>query len=970
MGLHKALFPVLSKLDPLARSRQRGGRFWGFLTYFLAGLILLAQASCSAEEIAGFDLDISSITFTIQGESQLRVGKDTKLTAVLDTGGVSIGSLRVLWSSADPGLALVNNAGTALGGETSLVSGIDAGLTQIAARLVAPDMSDTSPPMTHPLEVFRPILAFTGPPADIQHGEAFPTPIRVAVQDPDSNTVVQASDLVTLNITDSAGQIDPEGLFIWEDTSGETPVTKTEPTVTVGASRGVAVFPDLAISPFGSFHLLATVESVEALSPSFDVVPTLSAAISANPNVVQAGEGSARIRVTVMDGNNDPVSGVPVSFAIIGGQAGSSLFQATPATDGSGEATIRLSSTVVGVKTVEADIEGAVPVRVDVDVTPGPVSGERSTVSANPVRIELDDATTVTVTARDAYDNPIPGATVTFSSPENTDTTLTTNAAGDAVGMLSFSFSGLHEIRPVIDGTPVEQAALVFVAAGPVSGDSSLIVANPPSIVAGAGTASVTVTALDSLGSPVPDATVLLLVTGADNTLVQPPTTTSAAGQATGTLSSTKAELKTVSAQVDGTDVVQTVAVVVTPAAVSAQQSSLAASSAATPAAEAVTLTATARDEFGNLISGATVEFFATGSGNTVTPLAVTDVNGKATGSFSSTRAEPKTVSVRIDGVDIDQAAPVEVTPGPASASQSSVGASPGLVAMTEQTTITVTARDAFDNLITGANVQFLATGSGNTLSGSTLSDGAGQATGTLSSTVSETKTVSARIDGTDVTQTASVIVTGAVSAALSTVEVDLTEITATAGSETVSITVTARDDNGNVLSGLAVVLSSTGTGNTLTQPLGPTDAAGRAIGTLSATIAELKTISATIDGTPATQTADVTVKAGDVSQTQSAVTMKPPSINAAGGAVTTSKITVFAEDQFGNRIEGAFVKIVTLPNSCVSSCGSLDQTQGFTNGVGMFIATYSSGNYTGLFEFKVFADAKEIRVVTVTVTP
>jgi hypothetical protein len=943
----------------------------GSLRQVLAGTVLLAQASCSADEIAGFDLDVSSITFTIEGESQLRVGKDTKLTAVLDTGGVTIGSLRVLWSSANPGLALVNSSGTALGRDTSLVSGIDAGLTEIAARLVAPDMSDTSPPIAHPLEVFQPLLAFTGPPADIQLGEVFPTPIRVAMQDPDSNTVVKASDLVTLEIADATGEIDPEAFFIWEDTSGETPVTRTEATVTVGANRGVAVFPDLEISAFGSFRLLATVESIEVLSPLFAVDANLSGTIVATPPVVQAGEGAAQIRVSVQDGNGDPVGDVPVTFAIIGGQAGSSLFQATPATDGSGEATISLSATVVGVKTVEADIQGAAPVRVDVDVTPGPVSGTRSTLSADPLQIDLDQATTVSVTARDAHGNAVPGATVTFSSPEDTDTTLTTDAAGAATGMMSFSSSGLHEVRAVINGTPVDQAALVFVAAGAVSGDSSLILANPPSIVAGAGTATVTVTARDSLGSPIPDAAVLISASGADNTLVQPSGPTTAAGQATGTLTSTKAELKTVSAQIDGTDVVQTVAVVVTPASVSAQQSSLSTSSASTPASNTVTLTATARDEFGNLISGATVEFFATGSDNTLTALALTDLNGEATSVFSSTRAEAKTLSVRIDAVDIDETVSVQVTPGPASASQSSLVAGPASVPMGDPTTITVTARDAFDNLLTGAPVELLATGSGNTLSGATLTDASGVAVGTLTSSVPESKTVSARIDGTDVTQTAPVIVTGGVSASLSNLEVDVTEIEASAGGEQVSVTLTARDLNGNALSGLPVVLSSTGTGNTVTQPA-VTDAAGRATGMLSSTVAEVKTISATIDGVLVTQTADVTVDPGQVSQVQSAVTMKPPSINVTGGAVTTSEIKALAEDQFGNRIEGASVTIFDMDNiDLCGICGSLPTDPDDKTDInGVFIVTYTSGFQTGVFHFKVFLGPAEIAIVSVTVTP
>jgi hypothetical protein len=73
---------------------------------------------------------------------------------------------------------------------------------------------------------------------------------------------------------------------------------------------------------------------------------------------------------------------------------------------------------------------------------------------------------------------------------------------------------------------------------------------------------------------------------------------------------------------------------------------------------------------------------------------------------------------------------------------------------------------------------------------------------------------------------------------------------------------VTARDANGNLISGATVVLAATGSGNTLTQPAGPTNASGVATGTLSSTVAGTKTVSATISGVAITQTATVTVAA------------------------------------------------------------------------------------------------------------
>src|SRR5207247_2731284 len=83
-----------------------------------------------------------------------------------------------------------------------------------------------------------------------------------------------------------------------------------------------------------------------------------------------------------------------------------------------------------------------------------------------------------------------------------------------------------------------------------------------------------------------------------------------------------------------------------------------------------------------------------------------------------------------------------------------------------------------------------------------------------------------------------------AVSAAQSTVTAAPPPIEAGTGTST--ITVIARDANGNPIAGATVELQATGSGNTLTQPAGPSGADGTVTGTLRSTIAEGKTISAT----------------------------------------------------------------------------------------------------------------------------
>jgi hypothetical protein len=193
---------------------------------------------------------------------------------------------------------------------------------------------------------------------------------------------------------------------------------------------------------------------------------------------------------------------------------------------------------------------------------------------------------------------------------------------------------------------------------------------------------------------------------------------------------------------------------------VSAALSTVTASpSSITAGGGASTITVTVKDASGNPVSGATVELSATGTGNSVTPPgAVTDADGVATGSLSSTVAEAKTVSAKANGTTITQTAVVTVTPGPVSASQSTVVAAPtSIVPFSGSSTITVTAKDANGNPISGTTVVLAGTGMANLTQPATTTNANGMATGAVSSMMEETITVSATIDGTAITQTATV---------------------------------------------------------------------------------------------------------------------------------------------------------------------------------------------------------------------
>ena len=399
-----------------------------------------------------------------------------------------------------------------------------------------------------------------------------------------------------------------------------------------------------------------------------------------------------------------------------------------------------------------------------------------------------------------------------------------------------------------------------------VSASQSTVAAAPTQITAGSGTSTITVTAKDGSGNPISGASVVLAATGGSNNLTQPVGTTDGSGQATGTLSSTLAQNKVVSATISGVAINQTATVTVTPDAPTAlafttQPSNTGANTPITPA-----VVVELRDQFGNRVNSSANVLMTIGanpaSGTLSGTLTQAAVGGVA--SFSNLAINNAgtgyTLVASSSGVPNATSSAFNITPPVPSASLSTVSANPTSFTAGGGSTITVTVKDGLGNAMSGVAVTLSSTVGGDVITQpSSPTDVGGVTTGTVSGTSVGPRTITAVAGGVTLNQQPSVTVTaGAPSAGTSTVGASPTSITAGSGSST--ITVTVRDQYGNPVSGSNVVLAASGTGNTLTQPVGPTNASGVTTGTLSSSVAETKTVSATAGGTPIAQTAMVTV--------------------------------------------------------------------------------------------------------------
>jgi hypothetical protein len=659
--------------------------------------------------------------------------------------------------------------------------------------------------------------------------------------------------------------------------------------------------------------------------------PPVALVIRTQPTATTAGAAIAPpVQVTVEDALGNVVTAAPtsVTMAITSGTgtAGANLGGTRTRAAVDGVASFNdLSIDKAGTGyTLTASATGPTSATsASFSVAAGEASPATSVVTVSRATVPSGDTALVTLRVRDAMGNALAtgGLTVAFAAGAGTSTGTFGSTTDLGNGAYTAVFTGLAAgtattIGATIGGSAVTTAlpTVTVVAAG-VSAAQTTVTAAPGTVTASTGStaSTITVTARDAHGNPVTGAAVTLTAAGGGNTLVQPAGTTDASGVATGAFSSTAAGTHTVTATIAGVVATQQPVVTVTAAAPAAltffvQPSIVTAGAALTPA-----VVVDVRDAFGNIATGATNSVtIAIGAnpggatlGGTLTRSAVAGVAAFAdlsldrSGSGYTLLATSGTLSAATSAafaVTAGSAASLAFTSEPAG---TTAGAAFG---------VAVTARDPLGNPAVGF------TGSV-TLS---ITSGTGRAGAHLSGTLAVTAVAGVAtfsglgIDsaGTGYTLTATAapltsavstpfnIGAGTVSAEQSSVVAAPTSIAA--DGSTATITVTARDSHSNPISGATVALAATGTGNTVTQPVGTTNASGVATGTLSSTVAEAKTVSATIDTVGITQTASVTVTPGVA--THLVFTTEPPASSDAGAGFAT---VATARDAAGNTATG-----------------------------------------------------------------
>ena len=651
-----------------------------------------------------------------------------------------------------------------------------------------------------------------------------------------------------------------------DGTYAATATNLVDETVTISAAVGNQILADTADVVF------------QVSAPPFVVDPTASIVTATSPI---HGNGIATTTITVQlydtAGAALSTSGGTVTLTTTGDAVLSAVVDNN---DGTYTATA-VNGTVETV-TISAEIAGTeildtADVIFQASVPPFVIDPVASIVTAtSPIEADGTATSSITVQLYDTNGTPLSasGGTVTLTTTgdavlgtvlDNTDGTYTVTATNVTAEIVIVSAE--------INGTEIlDMADVIFQAGAPAlvaDPATSIVTATSPIEADGTAISTITVQLLDSTGTPLSTSggTVTATTTGS---AVLSAVVDNTDGTYTVTATNATAETVTISAEIDGNEILDAADVIFQ-------------TGAPTPVVDPVASIVTATSPIeadGTATSSITVQLYDTNStplstsGGTVTLTttgdavlgAVTDNNdGSYTATAVNGTVETVTISAEIADTEILDTADVIFQ---ASAPPFVVDPTASIVTATSPihgngvatTTITVQLYDTTDTPLTTSGGTVTLTTTGDAILGAVIDNNDGTYTATAVNGTVETVTISAEIAGTEILDTADVIF----QATAPPFVVDPTASSVSAispiaanGINTSTITVQLYDTNGTPLSvsGGTVTLATTGSA-VLGAVTDNND--GTYTSTATNTIGEIVIISAEIDGTEILNTASI----------------------------------------------------------------------------------------------------------------
>ncbi len=291
----------------------------------------------------------------------------------------------------------------------------------------------------------------TQPPASAQSGVTLAQQPVVQVQDASGNPVGQAGVTVTAAISSGGGTL---GGTLTATTSASGTATFTDLSIT-----GTVGKRTLAFSATGLASVVSDSVTVGAGAPA----SVTKQAGTDNQSAMVGTSVPSAPALLVTDAAGNPVPGVAVVFAVASG--GGSVTGENATTDASGIATVGswTAGTVAGTNTLTATAGALAPVTFTATGTPGlPASIAKTAGDEQTGTVDAAVAVAPQVTVRDQYNNPVPGATVTFTVTGGGGSVTGATPATDGSGVASVG-------SWTLGGGPQANALQASVSAGTAS---------------------------------------------------------------------------------------------------------------------------------------------------------------------------------------------------------------------------------------------------------------------------------------------------------------------------------------------------------------------------------------------------------------------------------------------------------------------------------------------------------------------
>ncbi|HFP5220430.1 TPA: inverse autotransporter adhesin IatC [Escherichia coli] len=593
-------------------------------------------------------------------------------------------------------------------------------------------------------------------------------------------------------------------------------------TVSVLADNGATVAPTVTTQPDGTVEISVTSQTAgtssvtasinnSTLSRNVMFIADIRTAQIASlevtqDNAVADGAMANTLRVRVTDAFGNALAGQTVSVLADNG----ATVAPTVTTQPDGTVEISVTSQTAGISVVTASINSSSQSR---DVTF--IADIRTAQIADLVVIKdgsvADGAMANMLRARvtDAFGNALAGQTVSVFAGNGATTapTVTTQPDGTVEISVTSQTAGTSAVTASINSSS-QSRDVTFIADVRTAKIADLVVIKDGSVADGAMANMLQVKVTDANGNVLAGQTVSMMA--GNGATVAPTVITEPDGTVEIPVTSQTAGASAVTASINSSNASRNVTFVADVRTAQIADLEVIKDGSVADGAMANTLQVKVTDAFGNALGGQTVSVTA-GNGATVASTVTTQSDGTVEFSVTSQTAGVSAVTATINNHSLSQN--VTFVPGDASQLTSTVETNKSNYTVGETITITVTLRDAFDNLVTGAASQ-LAANSVLTVDGTDPSE-----TGSwVESGGVYTTTRMATIAGTDqhanlqlqtwsdgVTSDRYDIQSGSPAQATSTIATDKNAYTA---GETITVAVTLKDAHGNLVEGGESLLS------------------------------------------------------------------------------------------------------------------------------------------------------------------